>query len=59
MFTYEKRISIRRFKSFKEAQPYLDTLISTLGTFEITVDYMKDLPICVRFEFYYPVEKEG
>ena len=59
MFIYEKRISIHYFKNFKEAQSRLDTLMSIHENFEITVDYSKDLPVCVKSEFYYPVEKEA
>ena len=58
MFTYEERTSIRLFKSFKEAQPHLDTLISILADFEVTINYMEDLPICVKSRFYYPIEKK-
>lgn len=58
MFTYEERTSIRLFKSFKEAQPHLDTLVSILADFEVTINYMKDLPICVKARFYYPIEKQ-
>lgn len=58
MFTYEERTSIHLFKTFKEAQPHLDTLIGVLADFEIIVDYMKDFPICVKSRFYYPVEKK-
>lgn len=56
MYTYEERTSIHYFETFQAAQPYLDTLVSILGDFEVTVDYMKDLPICVKSKFYYPVE---
>lgn len=38
MFTYEERTSIRLFKSFKEAQPHLDTLVSILADFEVTIN---------------------
>ena len=57
MFTYEERTSIRLFKTFKEAQSHLDTLVSILADFEVTINYMKDLTICVKARFYYPVEK--
>ena len=58
MFTYEERTSIHLFGTFKEAQPHLDELMSIMADFEITVNYMKDLPICVKSKFYYPVKKE-
>lgn len=59
MFIYEKRTSIRYFENFKKAQPHLDTLLSVLGDFKVTVDYTRDLPICVESEFFYPVREEA